>query len=226
MKLQADKYSILQAICATLIFISYLLPWVRIPVFNEVQTGSVVQIIINMLEAGMGWKEVSTPLTGEVTDGSLWVILLPLIPIAACINAVWQWSRRSPLVAFYLNIIPIGVCIAAVSLFVDVNNTIGDTAHISQIIGIGFYLALAAALTSMANAWTRIGKQYQPTYKKHMRVISLITIAAFVLWLIPIPYVSTVAGAICFVHLPFISYGWIVMLCTRSLQTRRQNPAN
>lgn len=152
-----------------------------------------------------------------------------------------QWVWNAPRLAFYLNLIPVGICVALIA------NAVKLDIDISAFTGIGFYITFIAGIISVLAAWTTIGLHYYCSYKRYMKILTyciLISIgisfvsaililsdklfeskAGMILSTI-LMFLSGILGAISFLHFPFVVYAWIIVLFTKDSQKKVLSTVN
>ena len=206
--------SILQGVCATVVFISYFLPWVDTP-FGDISFAKGVY---------------------EITRGSSEVPLIFMLGYVviflAGVNVLIQWLLKAPIGAFYYNLLPLGIC-STVILGLDAFSMWKLS---MDYVGMGFWGAFLAGLVSCVDAWTTIGKHYYARYKTFMIVASAFTALCLVITMFTqiesrhlLSYKSTsaerfqawvnlISYLLFLIHLPFVIYGWIVFVATKQLQ--------
>lgn len=162
-----------------------------------------------------------------------YVWFLFIVPVVAFVNAIIQWIGRYPRWAFYLNILPVWICIAGMIFLCE-----GMHVDITEVAGIGLYLVVISGVVSIVEAWTTIGRYYSIYYKKYMRFLSYVILGCIIFNILyfglfsifgsSLPdkpeFVSALfsviefVSGIAFIHAPFVIYAWIVYGCTRRKQ--------
>lgn len=241
MESKTTKTSILQGICATLIFTSYLLPWIQVSIIEE--TSSLVEVILRITQRVHDVSDFSSQMfRADFSGAEVLFKSLFLVPIFAFANMIIQWVWNAPRLAFYLNLIPVGICVALIA------NAVKLDIDISAFTGIGFYITFIAGIISVLAAWTTIGLHYYCSYKRYMKILTyciLISIgisfvsailislsyklyefkAGMILSMI-LMFLSGILGAISFLHFPFVVYAWIIVLFTKDFQKKVLSTVN
>lgn len=237
MKAQSN-YSILQAVLAPVIFLSYFLPWVSGSIYGErIFSVSFMNAIIQTEKLSRGVSDIGTFFGEDIKN---YAILLFIIPILSFINAIIQWMGRFPIFAFYSTVLPV---VAAFSVMGILLESGGDGL---EMMGIGAIVALIAGVISIIAAWTCIGRNYG-TYKGFIKTIT-IWFALSVVWWIVLGFMAK-AGvfpsfefmktdtvklimisvyliglimSIGTLHLPFIIYAWILVGISKAFSVKTE----
>ena len=212
--MKEKNISIVQGVCATVVFLSYFLPWVDTPLGD-----------ISLAKGAYEMAKLSRELI--YLSGYLVIFL-------AGVNVLCQWLLKAPIGAFYFNLLPLGIClsvIAGLDAFSLWNLSV-------EYAGMGFWGTFLASLVSGVDAWTTMGKHYYTRYKTYMIVASALTALSFVVmmstsmvpgdffssgssekWAAWSRLISSLISNLWFItHLPFVLYGWIVFGLTRGQQ--------
>lgn len=217
-----SKFSILQGVCGGLILIAYFLPWVQISYMGFGTSISFFEGINQINKFSKGISDISMFVSHNPIQN--YAGLLFLLPLLSFVNALIHWTGKFPRVAFYINIIPLGITISLIVLSVKEGIDFGSVA------GIGLYITLLASLTSVIDSWTTIGMNYYSKYKSYLIVLSIITLSSIFLsilmfilgaWAGPLLIMlSIIPSLITFIHFPFVIYCWIIVLITKDTQKR------
>lgn len=210
--MKEKNISIVQGVCATVVFLSYFLPWVDTPLGD--------------ISFAKGVYEI----TRASSEVPLIFMLGYVVIFLAGVNVLCQWLLKAPIGAFYFNLLPLGIClsvIAGLDAFSLWNLSL-------EYAGMGFWGTFLASLVSGVDAWTTMGKHYYTRYKTYMIVASVLTALSFVVMMstsmVPGDLFSSGSGEkwaawsrlisnLWFItHLPFVLYGWIVFGLTRGQQ--------
>lgn len=235
------RISILQGICASLILMAYFLPWIQISFLDKGASFSVVDAVMKLTGMVSDAADMSNSLFKiDLSEVRNYSFLLYLVLIAAFVNVIVQWLRNSPRTAFYFNLIPFSLCVAMIVAAVkyDIN--------IFEVTGIGFAMALFASTISLFVAWTVIGRNYDSRYQCYMKVLSYCVLASVIMYIIiklilerhfgdmidsegDIKAMANIA-AVCglfmlffMLHLPFLVYGWIVVMVASTEEDKSLN---
>lgn len=214
--MKEKNISVLQGVCATVVFVAYFLPW--------------AQIFFMGFEASTSFAETAFRLATKQEHTSLWYMLGPVIVLLAGANVIWQWILKTNVGAFYMNSIPLCICVA---ILAGLDAIVGGSylqANVADGLGAGFYLTFLASLVSCVAAWTSIGRLYLVRYKGYMTIITILTVLCYALgvwantwhldfdmdyeemialekrknWTIMLTHIFSL------LHFPFVIYGWIV----------------
>lgn len=214
--MKEKNISILQAVCTTVIFVAYFLPWAQVSILGSDSSVSF---------AAAAYQLVS------LADKIHLVYIIPLfIVVLGGVNVLWQWLLKTNVGVFYLNIIPLCICVA---ILAGLDAIVGDSylqANAADGLGAGFYLTFLASLVSCIAAWTSIGRLYLVRYKGYMITITILTVLCYALgvwadtWYpdLDVDYEEMLAfekrkswtivltRTFFMLHFPFVVYGWIV----------------
>lgn len=189
-----------QAICSTVIVIAYLLPWMDFSFIEGV-------FLLNDSNSSTG---NALCISMGISPKAFWLPFLALIPFVSLFNAVLQWRKNSPRIAYYLNLIPFGICVYLIAFFyTEWNLTPADG------MGVGMWLMLLVCFISFIVSWTHIAMNYYCYYKKYVMIVTILLLTAFV------PFIGLVTGVVGVLHLPFLPYAWIVIFCTKNEQKEK-----
>lgn len=214
--MKEKRISVLQGVCTTVIFVAYFLPWAQISILGSDSSISF---------AATAYQLASLP------DKMSLIYVLPLfIVVLGGINVLWQWLLKTNVGVFYLNSIPLCICVA---ILAGLDAIVGGSflqANAVDGLGAGFYLTFLASLVSCVAAWTSIGRLYLVRYKGYMITITILTVLCYALgvwantwypdldvdyeemlaferrksWTIVLTHIFSL------LHFPFVIYGWIV----------------
>ena len=188
--MKEKNISILQGVCATVIFLSYFLPWVDTP-FGD----------FSLAEGAYEMAKSSREL---ILLSGLFVVFL------AGVNVLFQWLLKAPIGAFYFNLLPLGIC----STVIFGLDAFSMWKLSMDYVGMGFWGAFLAGLVSCVDAWTTIGKHYYARYKTFMIVASAFTALCLVITM----FTQIESRHLLSYKFPFVLYGWIVFGLTRGQQ--------
>lgn len=228
METTKQRISVLQAICCTVIIISYFLPWIQISILGFEKSSSLIDGITGILKFIADANKYSVQNNAFIT---FYPFLLILIPMFAMLNAILQWVWKSIHTAFYLNLIPLAICSFIIYIFSD---SIKDgKSGFFEIIGPGFAITLIASLISAIHSWTVTAISYVKHNNKFLKIISIIVVISLFLGIIInlttksnsfellighsetyekiLGSIGSIAWLITFTHLFFILYAWIVV---------------
>ena len=227
-----QRISVLQAICGTAIIVAYFLPWLQISILGFEKSASLIDIIIKILEYTSKINKYSVQADVYTT---FYPFLLLFIPMIAMINAILQWVWKSIHTAFYLNLIPLSICIYIIYVLSDMINTNKDA--LFEIVGPGYAITLIASIISTAHSWTVTAKSYVRDNNKYLKYTSNTVITSLIIGIIIniitksnsfelldshsevyeriLGSIGSIAWIITLTHLPFILYAWIVALSTQ-----------
>lgn len=231
--MKGKNISVLQGVCATVVFVAYFLPW--------------AQIFFMGFEASTSFAETAFRLATKQEHTSLWYMLGPVIVLLAGANVIWQWILKTNVGAFYMNSIPLFICVLELVILGSTTKDVERFLDLVKHLGIGFHLAFIASLVSCIAAWTVIGYRFLAHYKEYVIAASLLTgaclflrigtdVSTVVSWegVLHTPdteemriYLYLISSVLFFIHLPFVVYGWIVFAVTSGKQQRllEQNSA-
>lgn len=189
-----------QFVCSIVILIAYFLPWSDFSFIEGI-------CLVNDPNSSDGYGVCR--MIG-ITPGASWLPLLAFVPILSLINAVLQWRENYPCMAYYLNLIPFGICIYLMVYFYNEwKLTPADG------MGMGIWLMLLACFVSFIVSWTHIAMNYYSHYKKYMIIVTVLLLTAF------LPFIGYITGPFGLIHLPFLPYAWLVILCTKNEQKEK-----
>lgn len=231
--MKGKNISVLQGVCATVVFVAYFLPW--------------AQIFFMGFEASTSFAETAFRLATKQEHTSLWYMLGPVIVLLAGANVIWQWILKTNVGAFYMNSIPLFICVLELVILGSTTKDVERFLDLVKHLGIGFHLAFIASLVSCIAAWTVIGYRFLAHYKEYVIAASLLTGACLFLRMGTEPatagsiegfmptaetekmrsWLYLISSLLLFIHLPFVIYGWIVFAVTSGKQQRllEQNSA-
>lgn len=210
--MKEKNISILQGVCATVIFLSYFLPWVDTP-FGD----------FSLAEGAYEMAKSSREL---ILLSGLFVVFL------AGVNVLFQWLLKAPIGAFYFNLLPLGIC----STVIFGLDAFSMWKLSMDYVGMGFWGAFLAGLVSCVDAWTTMGKHYYVRYRPFMIMASAFTVVCFVVSMVThtepesllfsahtpddkwVAWTFIISYLLFIIHLPFVIYGWIVFGITREQQ--------
>ncbi len=238
METKSSSISIVQAVFTTLLLVSYALPWISISIFDYNQSVSYLEVIFESKKLLNSFGKISFDFSASMDQQNIKISILIatvyLTPFLTFINTILQWGMRAPRVAFYLNLVPLALCILILSFVYK--HHMGN-----EMLGLGFYLAMLLSILSAYAAWTSIGLNYYKAYKRYLKTLTWILLI-LIIWMIVfkmllsyIPMGSKVASYIMLVstiveiplfmisllHFPFIPYAWIIVALTRKQQLNR-----
>lgn len=219
-----SKFSILQGVCGGLILIAYFLPWGQISYMGFGASISYFEGINQISKLSSGISDISTHMGYNSIEP--YTYLLFLIPLISFVNALIQWTGKFPRLAFYANLIPMGIITSLIVV------TTKNGVNFVSVAGIGIYITLLAGLTSVIDSWTTIGMNYYSKYKRYLRICSIGTLAIplYIILMIVVQYLGywffwlnfllSLSLFFFLIHSPFIIYCWIIVLITKDTQKR------
>lgn len=214
--MKEKNISVLQGVCATVVFVAYFLPWAQVSILGS--------------DSSISFAAAAYQLA-SLADKMPLAYLIPLgIVTLGGINVLWQWLLKTNVGAFYMNSIPLCICVA---ILAGLDAIVGGSylqANVADGLGAGFYLTFLASLVSCVAAWTSIGRLYLVRYKGYMTIITILTVLCYALgvwantwhldfdmdyeemialekrknWTIMLTHIFSL------LHFPFVIYGWIV----------------
>ena len=231
--MKEKNISVLQGVCATVVFVAYFLPWAQVSILGSDSSISFAAAAYQLASLADKMPLASLIPLGIVTLGG--------------INVLWQWLLKTNVGAFYMNSIPLFICVLELVILGSTTKDVERFHDLVKHLGIGFHLAFIASLVSCIAAWTVIGYRFLAHYKEYVIAASLLTGACLFLRMGTEPatagsiegfmptaetekmrsWLYLISSLLLFIHLPFVIYGWIVFAVTSGKQQRllEQNSA-
>lgn len=222
---KTHKFSVLQGVCATLMFLAYFLPWISVSVFGFSFSCSVFEGIFKINDLMQSYDSLLSSV-GYMSDVRFYMSFLWIVPLVAAVNLVLQWMGKYPCMAFYSALLSLWLCI------VTMVGAEAKDISLSQVVGLGFYLSFMVSLVSAVAAWTSIGSRFRSAYKPYMLTASALVVVTLLFSLVmkgtsgqfieDMPHKSLVKFVFVLIfwmaltvsHIPFLIYGWIVVAVT------------
>ena len=137
--MKGKNISVLQGVCATVVFVAYFLPW--------------AQIFFMGFEASTSFAETAFRLATKQEHTSLWYMLGPVIVLLAGANVIWQWILKTNVGAFYMNSIPLFICVLELVILGSTTKDVERFLDLVKHLGIGFHLAFIVSIWLSSPAW-------------------------------------------------------------------------